>query len=206
MFTILQNILLGISLAAPIGPSNLAVIKRGLQHGFFPAFLVGLGVSVVDTLYLIVIYLGLARFITIPSVRILIWTFGALVLIYLGYSGVLEFKGVKLQGKSKRGNSFMIGFMINISNPMTIVWWLGVFGAILSSSIVNVSKTVALLQSLTIILGVLMWHTFVAVLLHWGKRFVNETSMRYVALLFGIILIGFGFYFGYNAIRSLLTF
>ena len=207
MLQILQNIVLGISLAAPIGPANIAVIKRGLKYGFLPAFLVGLGVVSADATYLLLIYFGLSNFINIPLVRIAIWIFGALVLFYLGYGSIKEYFGkINLEdSKIKEGsNSFIIGYMVNISNPMTIVWWVGVFGSILSSSIQNVSQTMALLNSLTILIGVLSWHFFVAVSLHWGRRLINESMMKYISLVFGLVLIGFGCYFGYNAFISII--
>ena len=207
MLQILQNIILGISLAAPIGPANIAVIKRGLKYGFLPAFLVGLGVVSADTTYLLLIYFGLSNFINIPLVRIAIWIFGALVLFYLGYSSIKEYFGkINLEdSKIKEGsNSFVVGYMVNISNPMTIVWWVGVFGSILSTSIQNVSQTMALLNSLTILIGVLSWHSLVAVSLHWGRRLINESMMKYISLIFGVVLIGFGCYFGYNALISII--
>lgn len=48
MNELLGNILPGLSLAAPIGPSGLAVIQNGLRHGFWRAFLTGLGVTLAD--------------------------------------------------------------------------------------------------------------------------------------------------------------
>jgi threonine/homoserine/homoserine lactone efflux protein len=90
--------------------------------------------------------------------------------------------------------------MITISNPMTIVWWLGVFGAILSSTIQTVTKTTALLNSLAIIIGVVLWFFALSILLHLGKSFVNERTMKYVSVIAGIILIGFELYFGYNVV------
>ncbi len=37
----LSYILLGVSLAAPIGPVNAAQIDKGLKHGFLHSWLVG---------------------------------------------------------------------------------------------------------------------------------------------------------------------
>lgn len=203
MLDVIQNIILGISLAAPVGPVNVEVIKRGLKHGFFPAFLLSLGAASADTTYLLLIYFGLSNFINIPMVKTSIWIFGAIVLLYLGYQSIKEyFEKLDLE-KSKvktRRNSFAAGYMITISNPMTIVWWLGVFGAILSSTIQTVTKTTALLNSLTIIVGVVLWFFALSILLHWGKRFVNEKTMRCISIITGLILIGFGLYFGYNAV------
>ena len=207
MLNIIQNIILGISLAAPVGPVNVEVIKRGLKNGFFPAFLLSLGAAAADTTYLLLIYFGLSNFINIPIVKTIIWFFGAIVLIYLGYLSAKEyFDKIDLQKSNPKAskNSFIAGYLITISNPMTIVWWLGVFGAIIGSSIQNAAKTIALLNSLTIIIGVILWFFSLSLLLHFGKRFINEKTMKYVSMIAGIILIGFGLYFGYNAILSMI--
>lgn len=203
MLSIIQNIILGISLAAPVGPVNVEVIKRGLKHGFLPAFLLSLGAAAADTTYLLLIYFGLSNFINIPVVKAIIWFFGAIVLLYLGYLSVKEYSdkiNLKKSNPKASRNSFVAGYLITFSNPMTIVWWLGVFGAMVGSSIQNGSKTTALLSSLTIIIGVMLWFFSLSLLLHFGKRFVNEKTMKYVSLIAGIILFGFGLYFGYNAI------
>ncbi len=165
---------------------------------FSQHFLLSLGAASADTTYLLLIYFGLSNFINIPMVKTSIWIFGAIVLLYLGYQSIKEyFEKLDLE-KSRvktRRNSFVAGYMITISNPMTIVWWLGVFGAILSSTIQAVTKTTALLNSLTIIVGVVLWFFALSILLHWGKRFVNEKTMKYVSVIAGFILIGFGLYF-----------
>ncbi|MEA1993142.1 MAG: LysE family transporter, partial [Euryarchaeota archaeon] len=195
MLQILQNIILGISLAAPIGPANIAVIKRGLKYGSLSAFFVGVGVVSADTTYLLLIYFGLSNFVDMHLVKIIIWFFGALVLIYLGYSSVKEyFEKINLEDSKTKieGNSFIIGYMVNISNPMTIVWWVGVFGSVLSRSIQHVSQTMALLNSLTILIGVLSWHSLVAASCHWGRKLIRESMMKYISLVFGVVLIGFG--------------
>lgn len=207
MLNLIQNIILGLSLAAPVGPVNVEVIKRGLKHGFLPAFLVSLGAAAADTTYLLLIYFGLSNFINIPVVKLGIWVLGAIVLLNLGYLSVKEyFDKIDLQKPNTKvsRNSFIAGYLIAISNPMTIVWWLGVFGAIIGSSIQDVSKSVAFLGSMTIMLGVLLWFFSLSLLLHFGKRFINEETMKYVSAIAGIVLIGFGLYFGYNALTSII--
>ena len=47
--TVIRNILLGLALAAPIGPAGIAVIRNGLNHGFFRAFLTGVGITLVKS-------------------------------------------------------------------------------------------------------------------------------------------------------------
>ena len=203
MLTIFSNIILGISLAAPVGPVNIEVIKKGLQYGFFPAFLTSLGAVSADTTYLILVYLGLAHFIAIPLVKGMIWCLGAVVLLYLGYGSVKTSSETLVTRDEKPRNSFITGYMITISNPMTIVWWLGVFGSLLAS-MGDISRINAFLNSLTIVIGVVLWFLALSLLLHWGRRVVNETTTRYISVVAGIVLIGFGLYFGYNVISLII--
>ena len=203
MSVILQNIILGISLAAPIGPANVAVMKQGFSKGFFFGFITGLGVVTADLFYLLVIYFGISPFFKIPIIQTAIWILGAIILFLMGYRSIKEFfnKTDFNEEKPKEKNAFLEGFLINISNPMAIVWWTGVFGASLSESLnLSADKLKVLFSSMAIIVGLLIWVFTVALLTHWGKRFLNEKSMGYISLIAGLLLIIFGLKFGYNAV------
>jgi threonine/homoserine/homoserine lactone efflux protein len=207
MVNILQNILLGISLAAPVGPVTIEAIKRGLNSGFSPAFILSLGAASADATYLILIYLGLSNFIHIPIIKGAIWVFGGIVLMYLGILSIKKYyQKINLKGPSNylNRNSYFTGYILNITNPMTIIWWVGIFGSLLGTSIQNYSKIVALLHSLSILFGVIIWSFLLSASLHWGKKIINENSLRYISLISGMVLIVFGVYFEYNAITSLL--
>ena len=59
--TILNKILLGISLAAPLGPVNIEIIKRGLAYGFWPAFSVRLGGAITNSVCLLIAYFSIGK-------------------------------------------------------------------------------------------------------------------------------------------------
>lgn len=204
--TILQNIILGISLAAPIGPANIAVIKKGLNKGFISGFLVGVGVVTADTFYLLLIYFGLSNFLNIPILQTVIWVLGSVVLLYMGYKSIKEYFVTTTldELKPSQRNSFAEGFIINLSNPLAIVWWTGVFGSALAEALKkSAARFEVLLNSLTIVVGLLLWVFTVALLTHWGKKFLNEKSIKYISLIAGCLLLGFGLKFGYNAVLAL---
>ena len=197
---ILQNIVLGISLAAPVGPVTISVVKSGLKHGFFSALLVGLGAALTDTTYLLLIFFGMSNLFSIPIVEICIWIFGMLFLFYLGSINLKEFfkpnSSVKKIVVSK--NAFLTGYVITISNPITIIWWISVFGTILNFSFTNSFDVILLFTSLTIILGVILWFSTLSALIYLGKKYVNDIILRYASLITGVVFIGFGLYFAYN--------
>ena len=207
MTDLLRNILLGISLAAPIGPSGLAVIQAGLRHGFLRAFVTGLGVTLADATYLLLVFFGLSGLIGIPLVKVLIWSLGALVLIYLGVQSIREaFRRVDLgQAVLPRArNPLLAGYLVNFSNPIAIVWWLGVFGSLLGTSAGDTSRLGALLGSSSILVGILIWHTSVSLLTHWGKRILNARLVSVISGLAGLALVGFGLRFAWLAFATLI--
>lgn len=90
-YSLLQNMLLGLTLAAPIGPVNLEIIKRGLKEGFRQAFLTGAGAMCADETYLTLIFFGLTSFLNITFMKIFLGIAVSIILIYLGTVSVKEF-------------------------------------------------------------------------------------------------------------------
>ena len=206
MNTILQNILLGLSIAAPIGPASIAILKSGFRGGFVPAITVALGVVSADITYVVVAYFGLARFITIPIVKTLILFFGMLVLAYLGYLTIKDAskpKDVQASIPRTHKNLYFQGFAVNISNPMAVVWWLGVIGSVLASSTHASNSFVTLLYTLTIVVGIFIWHTGLSIVSHFSKRVFSSSLIKYISIFSGVVLFGFALRFGYNALMSL---
>lgn len=203
----LTYIAIGVSLAAPVGPASVEAVRRGLLHGFAPAFLFGLGVAAGDAVYMLVVYCGLAGFIEIPAVRAGVWSLGAVVLLYFGALAVRDcYRGVRLgDGAPLPDRSpHVAGFLVTVSNPLAVVWWLGVYGAMAASAL-GQARLSPLAGGLWVIFGVLAWFSALALLLHWGRRFVNDSSMRYVSAVAGVVLVGFGLYFGFVALEALAS-
>jgi threonine/homoserine/homoserine lactone efflux protein len=206
-YSLLQNILLGLTLAAPIGPVNLEIIKRGLNSGFQQAFFTGAGAMSADATYLILIFFGLTAFLNIPCMKIILGIAGSLVLIYLGIVSAKEFfRPSESAGNLPRRlfkNSFVTGYVLAITSPMTIVWWTGVFGALLASQTNTVTNLSAFLSCFSILLGCFLWVSCLAVTLHFGKKYITEKTTGFISLIAGIFLSGFGLYFMYQAVNSL---
>ena len=206
---ILQNILLGISLAAPLGPVSIEVIRRGLKRGFMAAFIVALGSALGDFACLIIAYLGFCKFVAIPVVKMTIWVLGSCVLLFLGAQSIIESRKLKiLQGNARENKgigAFFLGFALALANPISIVWWLGVFAVVLGDSSAESFTLVSFLGNTAIILGVILWFLFLSSFLNFGKRFVNENRLKWISILAGTCLICFGLSFGYKALIILLS-
>jgi threonine/homoserine/homoserine lactone efflux protein len=208
-YTLLQNILLGLTLAAPIGPVNLEIIRRGLHSGFKQAFLTGAGAMCADATYLTLIFFGLISFLNIALMKVALGLVGSFILIYLGIISAKEFFHESAAAESKKGrlfeSSFITGYVLAISSPMTIVWWTGVFGALLIAQTGTQTSFSAFWSCLWILMGCFLWVLLLATALHWGKKIINDKMVRMISLIAGIFLIGFGIYFLYRAVGLLIN-
>jgi len=194
---------LGISLAAPIGPVNAAQLNTGIRNGFFHALLFGFGALTADVLYMIAVYLGVGQFLTTPFMKTLLWAFGAFVLIYTGIEALISIKKLTIKmtkGKRTRlRQSAFSGFLMSLLNPLTILFWLGIYGSILAGVSDQLTNTKLLVFSGSMILGILTWDFFMSVLSSGAKRFLSVKLLKGVTLITSIAMIGFGLYFGLKA-------
>ena len=206
---LLSYVLLGLTLAAPIGPVNSARLDKGVRNGFWHAWVVGAGSMLADAAFMVVIYLGLHKFLNVPIIQIFLWLFGGFVLIYCGVESVLKVNKLKpLSSGSRRKDSllscFLLGFFMSITSPLSILFWLGIYGSILAKTATTIGTSHLLIYSSMIFLGLILWDICVAGLTTGLRRFLNERMLTIISVISGISLIGFGGYFGLQGILALI--
>ncbi|RDU36888.1 amino acid transporter [Neobacillus piezotolerans] len=203
----LSYVLLGLSLAAPIGPINAAQLDRGIRYGFLHSWLTGVGAAAADGIYMIIVYAGIVKFIDAPIVQTFLWLFGAFVLLYTGVESLVNVKGLNISGNRKKEpliKSFMSGFFMSLSNPLTILFWLGIYGSVLAKTAATSGHGQLILYSAAIFSGLLIWDVSMAVLATSAKRFLTTGLLTAISIISGLSLIGFGLYFGWQGITALI--
>ncbi|CAH1200422.1 hypothetical protein PAECIP111891_01749 [Paenibacillus allorhizoplanae] len=208
MDAFITYLFLGISLSAPIGPINAAQLDNGARYGFTAAWLIGLGAMCADLLYMLLIYFGLAHFLTTPFMKTFLWLFGCFVLIYTGIDTLRNVKITQKDNPSESHSSvssFRSGFVMALTNPLNILFWLGIYGSILAESVQNYGLTQVLWHTSGIFVGILLWDVAMATLASSFHKFGNRTTLQLISVIAGLSLIGFGMYFGYQAYKQLLS-
>lgn len=199
-------VFLGLTLAAPIGPVNAAQLDKGIKSGFWHAWLVGLGAMIADIIYMLGVYLGVIQFLEIPIVKTFLWSFGFFVLIYTGIEGIISAGKIETQMRNRNESafkSFTSGFLLSISNPLTILFWLGIFGSVLAKTASQYDQIHLFSYSFAIIIGLLIWDVTMALIASSFRRFLSGKILAAISIFSGISLIGFGIYFGYEAVMIL---
>ncbi|MDQ0484931.1 LysE family translocator [Guptibacillus hwajinpoensis] len=200
-------ILLGLSLSAPMGPINAAQLDRGIRFGFMNAWLVGFGAMVADGIFMLMIYFGISHVIDTDFMRSFLWLFGCFVLMYTGIESIKNAGSVVEERNSEREanrKSFRTGFFMAISNPLNILFWLGIYGSILAKTSSAYGASQLFVYSLGIFIGITMWDLTMAGVATGARKWMSPKVLSGISILSGVILIGFGVYFGREAIRLLI--
>ncbi|HYI25011.1 MAG TPA: LysE family transporter [Thermomicrobiales bacterium] len=196
----------GIVLAAPVGPINVEIIRRGLLINPRAGWLVGCGALTADTLFAILIVSGVTRIADKPELRAPLFIAGALMLGWLGYRGLASALAgdVDLPASSRRDSrSFVTGFLMAALNPMGIVYWLSVGSALVAEAVARSGQLGAPALVGGVFLGILAWITSLSLVLHFGRRFVTARALRWITGVSSVILIGFAIWFAIQAVRSI---
>ena len=196
MYTILRGIMLGLTITAPIGPTNIEIIRRGTREGWRAAASFSLGVMVALVLYLALVTAGLSFITESATFTTLLTITGICVLTYLAYQSIKDFfTGTDLElDESSRGDGhFIPGILLTITNPAILLLWTGIMGADLAIN--RDLATQGLLLSLGILIGVAIFFITLTLLVHYGRKFLRQQYFRYVSLTAGIVLLCFCFQF-----------
>ena len=205
---LISYIILGFTLAAPIGPVNSARLDKGIKNGFWHAWIVGVGSMIADGIFMLLVYLGMVQFLGIPIVQIFLWLFGGFVLIYSGYESIKNANTITLsysRNKEPLYICFLTGFMLSITSPLSILFWLGIYGSVLAKTAQTNGTESLLIYSSMIFLGLTFWDLFVAALTTGFRRLLHSKSLIAISIISGASLVGFGVYFGYQGINALLA-
>lgn len=191
-------------MAAPVGPVNAAQLDKGIKGGFMPSLLVGLGAIGADLIYMLIVYFGIVHFLEIPFMKAYLFSFGCFVLIYTGIEGLAGAGKVEAKKTRKQVDTtaklLFAGFLIALLNPLNILFWLGIYGSVLAQTAEESSMLLIILYSSGIFLGLLIWDIVMAGLASSFRKFLANGVLKGISIFSGLSLIGFGVYFGVQAV------
>jgi threonine/homoserine/homoserine lactone efflux protein len=129
-----QSLLIGASIAAPVGPIGLLVIQRTLQRGALVGLATGLGAAVADALYGAVGAFGVSWVIdALVGARVPLALGGGAFLLWLAWRTwrtAPATRAAPAAGGAGLLPCFAGTFALTLSNPATIFSFIAVFGTL----------------------------------------------------------------------------
>ena len=208
MDSVFTYMFFGISMAATIGPVKSVLINTGLKSGFFHAWFFSLGALATDIVYMFIVYFGVGQFIDSVALKVFLWSFGCLVLVYTGIENLLTLNKIEMNLKTGIRNryrkSILSGFLMSWLNPLTILFWLGIYGSILAKTAGVSTGYQIIINSIAILLGITLVDFIYAFLSSVARKLLTLRLLIIVTIISSLIMIGFGIYFGMHAYQEFL--
>lgn len=190
----LKGLILGFSIAAPVGPIGILCIRKTLEFGRHSGLFSGLGAACADAIYAIIAAFGLT-FIANFLLEGQFWLrlIGGMFLLYLGwktFSSEPNSQSRNLPHMSIR-NDFISTFFLTITNPMTILSFLAVFAG-LGLSHIEGDYVQASVLVLGVFLGSALWWLTLSEGVTLFRKKVSHEVMKWINRVAGVIILGFG--------------
>ena len=197
MDALLHGLGIGFAIAAPVGPIGMLCIRRTLHCGVGVGLASGLGAAVADGTYGLAVASGLAVSGWLISHSTLLSLVGAALLVWMGVGVLRAFAAHTRcvsdgrpsgpERMSKR-RAFAGTFALTVTNPATIVSFIGVIAALGSSA---ATSGAVFLLVIGVFIGSMMWWTTLVTLVRRARPVLSR-SIRWIDLTTGVVLLGTG--------------
>ena len=216
----LAGIVFGLALAAPPGPMNAIIAEESVVGGWPAGFRAGLGAMVADVVFFMLAVVGAVSVVARrPGVRAAMVTVGGLLMLYFALDAARNARSALAPDEAEDGSGrgFQKAFVLGLTNPYQILFWLTVGIGLLDPGQIDVlARVPGLGDALTGLLvvqtgsaalivglfgGVVVWIVgFPAALVAAGRRV--DALAPVVAGASALVLGGFGVVFLYDGLTS----
>jgi threonine/homoserine/homoserine lactone efflux protein len=207
---VIKGLMIGLSIAAPLGPIGILCMNRTLAEGPRMGFICGLGAALADALYALAGTVALSAIAQwIISDRVELRIVGGVFLVYLGARTFMR-PGAVLPATGKLPTllppgwhaAFMSTFLLTLANPMTMLSFAAVFAGlgVTPAAVIKGTNSAAAALVVGVFLGSALWWLILSTFIGRVRHFIGANTLMLINRLSGTVLTAFGLY----AIASLV--
>jgi threonine/homoserine/homoserine lactone efflux protein len=189
----------GFVVSVPVGPVNLTVINTALRKGFLPAFLAGLGAIVAESFYAALMLAGHSSLLDRPTLSLVLRVVAVVVMAGMGIRSLLA-KPDRFEAQSAAAaervderwhhpRTFLLGFVLTISNLMLVLLWATLAPALFASEWVTpglLSRSLCLAGVFT---GGAVWFLLLAFFVSRAHHRVKPRTLAWLVRACGLVLL-----------------
>ena len=194
-----KGVLLGLAIAAPVGPIGLLCIRRTLHFGPRVGFATGLGAAVADAAYGCVAAFGLIA-VTQALLELGPWLrlAGGVMLLYLGAAAFLRRRSPPTDGTRETNAAAVVaawasGVALTLANPATILSFVTIFAGIGLDGAVIAPRQGAVL-AIGVGLGSALWWLALTTMVTLCRRRLGPAWIVWIDRIGGLMLLAFAVY------------
>jgi threonine/homoserine/homoserine lactone efflux protein len=189
----LSSLLIGLSIAAPVGPIGLLTIQRSLDHGQRAGLATGLGAAAADAVYGAVGAYGVTWLVdTLIAARVPLALFGGGFLLWMAWQllrAPLADRAAAAAPAASHLQYFAGTFLLTLSNPATIFSFIAIFGAMSAGGHGPVSSPALMVTG--VLIGSALWWLFLSAAVGRLRERFDARWRRRINRLSAAVLAGF---------------
>ena len=201
-----KGLVLGLSIAAPVGPMALLCLRTTLAYGFAPGLMGGLGVAAGDAFYASIAAFGLqAAAVLLTGQSLWLGLLGGLYLVWFGIATMRQPLPQAAAGEGTRQGlrTFVTTFLLTLANPPTVMIFAAMFASLgLVEAQAGTATALAVVAGVT--LGSAGWWVLFAAVVDRMRGRLHGPLFLWVNRISGAALAGFGLWALLRAMRSLV--
>ncbi|MDF2844183.1 MAG: putative efflux protein [Herbinix sp.] len=186
----------GMLLQLAVGPMCLMVFNSSATYGLIVGLSLVLAITLVDLLFITLSGLGVAAIINKNKVKLIIKILGSVILLLFGANMIASsfnftlLPNITFFTNVSKQSIFVQGLLLTASNPLTIIFWSGVFSSQVIENKYN--KLQLLYFGIGCILSTLCFLSSVALLGTLISGFLSPIIIQILNVGVGIMIIYFG--------------
>ena len=192
---LIKGIIIGFSIAAPVGPIGVLCIRRSLSEGRSAGLATGLGAASADALYGCIAGFGLTAVSNfLIGQRFWLGLFGGLFLCYLGARTFFSRPAEEAGAVRNVGiwSAFLTTFFLTLTNPMTILSFVAIFAGLGLGASRDFYSATAFVAG--VFIGSALWWLLLSGGAAIFGRHFNAAWMRMLNRISGTVIFAFGVY------------
>lgn len=193
---VLKGFKFGLILQLAVGPMCLIVFQTATAHGFIKALSVVFAITLIDAFYIACSCVGVAAVMNRPGVQKIVKSTGCIVLVFFGINTISSafhltlLPDIVLFPQATGGSLFIKGIVLTASNPLTIIFWSGMFSTQMIEN--NWRKEQLFFFAAGCVMATIGFLTGVSFLGSIASGFLPPILIQVLNVAVGFILIGFG--------------
>ncbi len=191
-----------------MGPIFMLTLKRSVRAGFWHGFATAISAAIADGfLFLLGMFGVLSLVDELPFGRATFLLVGGSALLYVGIKTFREKHSEEVALKSQESIVGILGktFIFTIINPGTLLYFMAASVSILDENLMVPFTERILMSSMMISLGTISVLGLVCIMAGSLGKLLNKKPMEYLTKTIGILFIGLGLFFYYQAILRIIV-
>lgn len=192
---LVKGFIVGMVIAVPVGPVGVLCVRRAIFEGSFIGFLSGVGAACADTIFGIIAGFGLT-FISdwLMGYEGLLRLAGGAFLLVIGTRALLKHAMPATRTERRAEDylsTFLSTFALTITNPVTILAFVGIFSAMgFGGGQATLGRAGILVSGVA--LGSLTWWVGLSLGAAFFRKSLREVHLLWLNRISGVILAGSG--------------